>query len=154
MHMHNLSHGAIAMHVTEMLDANPGRPLLTNESLIHCIEACFDCAQSCSACADACLGEKQLDVLRRCIRLDQDCADICIATGRVLSRQQLPDARVVRALLEACLIGCAACGDECAMHAKQHEHCRVCAMACRNCARMCQEAIAALGHSTPPGASA
>jgi hypothetical protein len=133
------------MHVTEMLDTSPGRPVLTQESLIRCIEACFDCAQSCSACADACLGEPHLDMLRRCIRLDQDCADICIATGRVLSRQQQPDARVVRALLEACLVACAASGDECAQHAKQHEHCRVCSEACRSCARACRDAIGALG---------
>ena len=140
------------MHVTEMLDTSPGRPLLTQELLIRCIEACFDCVQACSACADACLGEKTLDHLRICIRLDQDCADICIATGRMLSRQQHPDHRVVRALLEACLVACAACGDECAQHAKHHEHCRVCAEACRSCARACRDAIGAL--STPSTSTA
>jgi hypothetical protein len=133
------------MHVSQMLDTSPATPILSNETLVHCIEACFDCAQSCNACADACLGEQHIDMLRSCIRLNQDCADVCITTGRMLSRQQHPDVRVVRAQLEACLVVCASCGDECAKHKEQHEHCRVCADACRACARACRDAIAALG---------
>jgi hypothetical protein len=35
------------------------------------------------------------------------------------------------ALLEACVAICKSCGDECERHAKVHEHCRVCAIACR-----------------------
>jgi hypothetical protein len=42
-------------------------------------------------CADACLGEEKVEMLRRCIRLNLDCADVCNATGRMLSRQQEPD---------------------------------------------------------------
>ena len=136
------------MHASEMLETSPGNAIFANESLIKCIEACFDCAQSCGACAAACLGEPQIDMLRRCIRLDLDCDDVCIATGRMLSRQQDADNRLVRAQLEACLVACAACGDECAKHAQQHEHCRVCAEACRACARACRDAIAALGSAS------
>jgi hypothetical protein len=87
------------MHVSQMLDTGPGPGILANESLIPCIEACFDCAQSCSACADACLGESSVADLARCIRLNLDCADVCIAMGRVLSRQQHADGRVIRSQL-------------------------------------------------------
>lgn len=139
------------MHVTEMLKTSPGKPIFANDALIQCIEACFDCAQSCDACADACLGEQQIDMLRRCIRLNQDCADVCIATGRMLSRQQHADVSLVRAQLDACLLACQSCGDECAKHAQRHEHCRVCAEACRTCARACQIAIAALGSTGTQG---
>lgn len=135
------------MHVSEMLDTSPAKPLVENDALVRCIEACFDCAHSCNACADACLGEQHIDMLRRCIRLNQDCADICIASGNVLSRQVAPDPQLLRAQLEVCLIACLKCGEECAKHAKMHEHCRVCAEACRACAQACQAAIAALGSS-------
>lgn len=135
------------MHVSEMLDTSPGNPILSNDALITCIEACFDCAQSCSACADACLGEQQIDMLRRCIRLNQDCADVCVATGRMLSRQQHAEVQLVRAQLDACLLACQICGDECAKHSQHHEHCRVCAEACRTCAKACQDAIGALGSA-------
>ena len=139
------------MHTEKMLETNPTKPLLAQEPLMRCIEACFDCAQASTACADACLGEDKLDALRACIRLNHDCADICIATGNVLSRQLHANARVLRAQLEACLAICAACGDECAHHAQHHEHCRVCAEACRTCAKACQSAIAAFSPaSTQP----
>ena len=133
------------MHVSEMLDTSPGKPLIANDALVTCIESCFDCAQSCNACADACLGEPQIDMLRRCIRLNQDCADVCITTGRMLSRKHDVEVQLVRAQLDACLIACQVCGDECGKHAQQHEHCRVCAEACRACAKACQDAISALG---------
>ena len=45
----------------------------------------FRCAQTCTACADACLSEDSVADLRYCIRTDLDCADICAATGTVLT---------------------------------------------------------------------
>nr|WP_225804011.1 hypothetical protein [Streptomyces sp. NK15101] len=38
-----------------------------------------------------------------------------------------------------------ACGDECASHADMHEHCRLCAEACRAREAACNELMAALG---------
>nr|MDQ3342689.1 four-helix bundle copper-binding protein [Actinomycetota bacterium] len=105
---------------------------------------CFDCAQACSACADACLGEDMVAELRKCIRLDLDCADVCAATGRVLSRQTAYDPTITTAVLTACAAACKACGDECASHAEMHDHCQVCAEACRRCEQACN---ALLGQS-------
>ena len=117
------------------------------EALIRCIEVCVSCAQACTACADACLSESdhQLPMLRKCIRSDDDCADMCNATARMLSRHTGYDANVIRTVLQACIVVCRSCGDECASHASQHEHCRVCAEACRRCEQACQELIEALG---------
>lgn len=64
------------MHTEQILSTHPQVRGSTNEALIQCIEECFDCAQVCTVCADACLGEKMLDELRQCIRLNLDCADI------------------------------------------------------------------------------
>ena len=133
------------MHVSEMLDTSPAKSVISTDALVKCIEACFDCAQACDACADACLAEQHIDMLRRCIRLNQDCADICIASGRMLSRQQGADARVLHAQLEACRAACQVCGDECSTHASKHEHCRICADACRTCAKACHDALGAFG---------
>lgn len=76
--------------------------------------------------------------LTRCIRLDLGCADVCAATLRMLSRQTAYDAPANRAQVEAC-------GDECEGHAGMHEHCRVCAEACRRCERACADLLAAMG---------
>jgi hypothetical protein len=111
---------------------------------VECVEACFDCAQSCTACADACLGEDDSKSLTRCIRLNLDCADVCDATGRILSRQTAFEPEMARAALRACAEACRLCGDECERHASHHEHCRVCAEACRRCERACNDVLSAI----------
>ncbi len=115
-------------HVQQMLETHPGGTQVDQAILVECIEACFDCAQACTACADACLGEENPKEMARCIRLDLDCADVCEATGRVLSRQTAFEPEMARAALEACAKSCKLCGDECEQHG-QHgmEHCRGCA---------------------------
>jgi len=129
----------------QMLESYP-RSLdgIDRTRLQACIDACFQCAQACTACADACLSEGFLAGLRKCIRTDLDCADICEATGRVLSRHIGFEARLARAVLEACATACRVCADECAQHAEMHEHCRVCAEACRQCETACRELLAAV----------
>jgi hypothetical protein len=130
---------------TEMLASHP-RPVqgVDRQKLADCIAACFECGQVCTACADACLAEEMVADLVTCIRTDLDCADICVTTGTVLSRQTGFDAESVRVLLEACAAACKACGDECAQHAEMHERCRICADACRRCEAACRELIATL----------
>ena len=125
-------------NVRAMLDTFPqGIGGLDRDRLVECIDACFDCAQACASCADACLAEDMVSDLRACIRTNTDCADICTTTGRVLSRASGYDVAVVRALLEACRLACASCGSECSGHADMHDHCRVCAEACRRGEQAC-----------------
>ena len=114
------------------------------DPLVACIKACFACAESCTLCADACLAEEQIDRLRRCIRLNLDCAAICAATGEVVARQTGMDRELTRQQLESCVTACRVCGDECAPHASMHEHCRLCTASCRACAQACNALLAAL----------
>ena len=109
------------------------------EVLAGVIEAAADCAQACRTDTDADLSEPHLAEMVACIRLCQDCADICSATAAVLSRPADWDARVVTPLLQACVAICGSCGDECERHAPRHAHCRVCAEACRRCEQACGE---------------
>jgi uncharacterized membrane protein len=93
---------------------------------------------------DADLSERNVAELVKCVRLCMDCADVCDATVRVISRQTNYDANVTRPLLEACAATCTSCGDECERHAQMHEHCRMCAEACRRCERACRDLLAAV----------
>jgi hypothetical protein len=104
-----------------------------------------DCAQACSACADDCLSEQAVAELIKCIRLNEDCGDICLVAGRVANRQTEYDANVTRAIVQACATTCRSCGEECERHADMHEHCRICAEACRRCEQACQDLLAAVG---------
>lgn len=130
-------------HVQEMLQTHPRPATRDGDALAECIQACYDCAQACTACADACLGEPQVQNLIRCIRLNLDCADVCVTTGAVLSRQTEPDWSLLRAQLQACAEACRVCGDECESHAQHHEHCRVCAESCRRCEEACNQMLQA-----------
>ena len=112
-------------------------------NLVACIEACFDCEQACTSCADACLHEEKVTDLRHCIRTNLDCADVCAALGRALSRASRPDATLMRSLLQACIDACKACGEECRRHASIHEHCEHCADACTACDRACRTMLRA-----------
>jgi hypothetical protein len=130
----------------QMLDAYPADlGGIDKARLADCIEACVNCAQTCTACADACLSEEMVDQLRKCIRTNLDCADICHTTGQILSRHTGYDANLTRAVLQACITACRTCGDECTLHAEMHEHCRICADACRTCADACSQLLDALG---------
>jgi hypothetical protein len=105
--------------------------------LSQCIQACHECAQICTSCADACLGESRVKDLTRCIRLNLDCADVCGATARVLTRLNDPDPILLKRQLETASAATLVCAEECEQHAEMHEHCRVCAEICVQCAKAC-----------------
>ncbi len=135
------------IHAQRMIESHPSPAPVGAAMLAECVEACFDCARTCTACADACLGEQHPNHLARCTRLDLDCADLCGATGRILSRQTAFEPETARAVLLACARACRACGDECEQHARDMsmEHCRLCAEVCRRCEAACNNLLSAMG---------
>lgn len=124
-----------------MLASYPAEINLDRTKLAATIDALIACSESCTSCADACLSEDMVAELTKCIRTNLDCADVCAATARVLSRHTGYDASISRTLLEACATACRACGDECGSHADMHEHCRICAEACRTCEQACRDLL-------------
>ena len=131
-------------HVNQMLEIHPSSATIDRQALTDAIGAITSCADTCTACADACLAEDKVADLRRCIRLNLDCADVCRSTAAILLRQTGPEVAVLRAAVEACEQACRSCGDECGKHAEMHEHCRVCAQACRECADACRQLLSSL----------
>ncbi|HWX51118.1 MAG TPA: four-helix bundle copper-binding protein [Roseomonas sp.] len=132
------------MRAQEMIRTHPQVKGNVNDALIRCIEECYSCAQTCIACADACLGEQMVQQLAQCVRLDLDCADVCVATGALATRRTGSNEALLRQMLTICETACRTCAEECDRHAGMHEHCRICAEACRRCAKACQEAAASV----------
>src|SRR5512139_150924 len=95
-----------------MISKTPNRPATNQQHLAECIDLCVDCELACASCADACLGEQELTMLRKCIRANLDCADVCNITARLLSRQFEAEPGVMVAQLEACARACVACAAE------------------------------------------
>jgi hypothetical protein len=131
-------------YARQMLDTYPAAVRVDPDVLAAAIDALDDCAQACIADTEADLSEHNLADMVKCIRLCQNCVDICAATAAVISRQAEYEASVVRPLLDACIGICKSCGDECEWHAPMHAHCRVCAEACRRCEQACRELLGAL----------
>jgi uncharacterized membrane protein len=126
-----------------MLEASPTDVPLDVTDVAAAIDACLNCVQACTGCADADLAEQDVEGLRTCIALDQDCADVCDLMARALSRPAHWDHLVVHRLLQACVRVCTACAEECARHADHHRHCAICEKACRACARACDDLLEA-----------
>ena len=77
--------------------------------------------------------KKELERLRKCIRLDLDCADICAVVGAIGARRGAPEGSSMRALQRASAETCRLCATGCERHAGRHEHCKICAEVCRAC---------------------
>jgi hypothetical protein len=108
------------------------------------IDALNDCIQACIVDTDADLSEHDLADMVKCVRLCLHCTDVCRAAAAVLSRPAEFDAKVVRPLLESCVVICGSCGDECERHARAHAHCGVCETACRKCEEACGKFLGAI----------
>ena len=132
------------MTTKRMLQTHPSGAAVDADALAEVIDSCLECVQVCTACADACFGEGNVEMLARCIRLDLDCADVCGATVKVLSRQVAFEPKMAQPMVEACARAVKLCGDECEQHAEHHEHCRVCMESCRRCEEACNWVLQSL----------
>ena len=130
--------------VARMVETHPGQDRPESGSVTVCIDAVKECALVCTFCADACLGEEDVADLRACIRMNQDCADICDTTARVLSRLSGSGTDVARLQVETCEAICGSCAAICEEHAAMHEHCKECAEVCRRCEACCNEILGSL----------
>lgn len=112
--------------------------MMMNQDLHYkdCIEACLQCMNACNVCYVSSLKEYDLAMLRECIRLDRECADICDFAAQSMIRQS----PFVHEICELCVKACEACAEECGKH--EHQHCKECAEACRRCADACRQMLA------------
>lgn len=105
----------------------------SNEKYQKCIDICLDCAQVCEFCVTSCLNEADPKEMAYCIKLDRDCADICILSAQFMARDSIFSKR----LCLICAQICRACGEECAKFSQIH--CQNCADICNDCATECEK---------------
>lgn len=111
-----------------MMDSTSGT---TGGEFAPAIDALRDCEQASNACAMAMVesGGMVAEVHRAL-----DCADVCEATERVLSRGSATDSPVVAAVVEAAVAACEASAAACRPHADHHTHCRLHSATAQACA--------------------
>jgi hypothetical protein len=126
---------------------SPGVSGVDLDRLAHCVEACFACARACLVCAEARLEDAVAEERAEIARLGLGCADLCRATGLLLSRYTSEHLNLARAFLDTCAAACRSWADLCqrpgAPPASCRE-CRECREACLRCEQACRELVAAL----------
>jgi hypothetical protein len=95
----------------------------------------YNCSAVCMECYSECQKESNKEMLEHCMKLDQECADVCELTAKFLERNS-PNSHK---LLQLCAEICNLCARECERH--KHGHCVVCARECRKCASSCLGAV-------------
>lgn len=119
--------------IEQVLTTYPARTGLEPRVLAEAADKLYECAGGCLECADACAAETDPHMLGmsvKCMRMDNDCADLCTVAARVIARQTGYDAPTTIAVVEATRAALRACGDACAEMASM-DHCRICAESCR-----------------------
>jgi hypothetical protein len=121
---------------TEILNAEQQMTVSQDnrEKYQACITACSDCIVECKSCANECLNEQDIKMMARCIRLNQDCAAMCILAMESMAS----NSEFVKPISSLCADICYVCAIECERHTKM-KHCTKCAEACRKCAIECSK---------------
>jgi hypothetical protein len=130
----------------ELLEAQPTPPESgTLKALAAFIDSAHACAAACTSCAASSLAEPDPGPLAPCVTTCLDCADVCEAAARVVSRPLLAVRReAVAALLQACAGVCELTARECFRHEMHHRHCRLCMEAARACLEACETLLEAI----------
>jgi hypothetical protein len=100
----------------------------------ECIEACSAAEQAALMCADAGSNGDMGRMLSMCANT----ADMTNTMMRMMMRPMGYDAASMMGMLEATMMMCRACADECMMHAEMSDHCRMCAEVCTNAVAACE----------------
>jgi hypothetical protein len=104
----------------------------------QCAKACADCLRECESCAHHCAdlvaaGKKEhLRTLGTCA----DCADVCAAAAKIVSRH----GPLAGTICESCARACGECAAECEK-TPGDEHMKRCAKVCRDCEKACRDML-------------
>jgi len=119
-----------------------------HRSYDECANACAACQRVCDSCAAHCLGlvaegkKEHQQTLQTCL----DCAEICAAANRIVSRSGPFSDTICRACAEAC--------DRCAKACEQFpsdEYMAQCAKECRTCQKACEAMLSHGARSAQAG---
>lgn len=130
--------------LTRMVAAHPLEHPVDAGIYARCIETCLETSAIATLCASACLAEEHVASLRDCIEDTLHCAATASATADSLAQLPVRHLDSLRHQIETCLAACSRAAERCANHAGEHEHCAVCAEACRECERACNKLLADL----------
>ncbi|MFJ8467800.1 Rho termination factor N-terminal domain-containing protein [Streptomyces swartbergensis] len=145
--------------VEKLLDAYPAETGMPPRLLGEAVDKLYECAGVCLTCADAAAAEQDPEKIVmsiKCVRLDNDCADLCTVAARILARQTGYDAPTTMAVIEATRTVLRASADA-AEEFKEIPYFGLSAKACRETEKLLEKLVdqmnsseAAEGYPTSP----
>jgi hypothetical protein len=127
--------GVNSTAATRPLDGVTAELAFDEAALRSCIQACVDCAAVSTSARDA-LADHPAPI-GAVLRETADCADLCLATARILIRHAADGSHpVIRASLDACMTACLQLAAACD-RLRGSDALRACAASCRQCACAC-----------------
>ena len=102
------------------------------EKSLHLSHKLAECVHACNDCFNGCLEEMDIHAMKKCIKLDKECATICATTLNLV----YAGSHFTKEILHLCEKACLECAAECSKF--HHYHCIECAKICKECAEMCR----------------
>ncbi|MFD5127605.1 Rho termination factor N-terminal domain-containing protein [Streptomyces olindensis] len=133
----------------KLLDAYPAETGMPPRILGEALDKLYECAGVCLTCADAAAAEQDPEKIVmsiKCVRLDNDCADLCTVAARILARQTGYDAPATMAIIEATRTVLRASADA-AEEIKGTPYFELSARACRETERLLGQLVEQMGSS-------
>ncbi|OUD01793.1 Rho termination factor N-terminal domain-containing protein [Streptomyces swartbergensis] len=135
--------------VEKLLDAYPAETGMPPKLLGEAVDKLYECAGVCLTCADAAAAEQDPEKIVlsiKCVRLDNDCADLCTVAARILARQTGYDAPTTMAIIDATRTVLRASADA-AEEFKGTPYFELSARACRETERLLGRLVEQMGSS-------
>ncbi len=123
--------------IWDVRDTNVDKITDMNDDILLLLEKIYDCQTCCKYCFNACLEETDIAMMRVCIRLSVECAEVCELTASSLAFA----GNFTADCLAVCIRTCEMCAEACRQH--RCLHCYECAKTCSECAEACRRYIVA-----------
>lgn len=99
-----------------------------------CLDACADCIVACKNCATEDLQEDDIEMMSRVIKLNHDCAAICILAMQAMASES----EFIKQICTLCAEICMVCADENSKYTYMEQN-KLCEEACRKYAAECEK---------------
>lgn len=107
---------------------------MTLQKYQNCIDACADNIVACKNCATEDLKEDDIEMMSRAIKLNHDCAAICISAMQAMASES----EFIKQICALCAEICVTCADENSKYSYMEQN-KICEEACRKCATECEK---------------
>ena len=133
--LHRASHYGLACNLGNKYPVYIKIYVIVNSETLLLLNYIYECQTKCKSCFNRCLEEQSLDVMRKCLKVTVECANVCELTASSI----MFEGDFSPEMLDICISSCEACRIECSTH--NNIYCAECAAMCGECSEACRKYI-------------